>query len=63
MLMAFGVLYVVGETLESILGQFEYSAANVGAALGLAVVIGLVIGGVPAINARRLTIVDALRER
>jgi putative ABC transport system permease protein len=60
--LAFGMLSVVGETLASILGQFDYSAANVAAALGLAVVIGLVIGAVPAITARRLTIVDALRQ-
>ena len=62
-LMAFGMLYVVGDTLESILGQFGYSTGSVVGALGLAVVIGLVIGGVPAVTARRLTIVDALRAR
>jgi ABC-type antimicrobial peptide transport system permease subunit len=32
-------------------------------ALGLALLLGLMIGCVPALTARRLTIVDALRER
>jgi ABC-type antimicrobial peptide transport system permease subunit len=34
-----------------------------GYAVILAVLIGLVIGGVPALSARRLTITDALRVR
>lgn len=62
-LLAFGVLQIIGPTLESILGQFDYSLSNVLMGLGLAVVIGLLVGSVPAITARRLTIVDALRQR
>jgi ABC-type antimicrobial peptide transport system permease subunit len=32
-------------------------------AIGLALLLGVVIGAVPALSARRLTIIDALRER
>ena len=61
--LAFGVVAMVGPALEGMLGTFTLSADVVGLALLLAVVIGLVIGGLPAITARRLTIIDALRER
>ena len=61
--LAFAMLFAVGDTLEAVLGRFEYTAASVAAAVGLAFLIGLVIGGVPAMTARRLTIVDALRAR
>ena len=54
---------MIGPSLEGMLGTFTLSADVIGLALLLALVIGLVIGGLPALTARRLTIIDALRER
>ncbi len=51
----------VGPGLESVLGSFNVSPSAVLKALLLALLLGLVIGSVPALTARRLTIVDALR--
>ena len=49
--------------LESVLGTFRMTGEDAGLGLLLALVIGLLIGSVPAITAKRLTITDALRER
>ncbi len=61
--LAFGAQAAIAPMLENLLGAFELSAVTVGLAIGLSVLIGLAIGAVPAVAARRLTIVDALRER
>ena len=61
--LAFAIKPVIGENMASILGQFEYSPVSVGLALTLALLIGVVIGSIPALTARRLTIIEALRER
>ena len=37
--------------------------AVVASAVGIALLLGLVVGAVPALSARRLSIVDALRAR
>ncbi|MGE0626035.1 MAG: ABC transporter permease [Pseudomonadales bacterium] len=51
----------IGPALEAVLGTFSVTPSAVVKALVLALVLGLVIGSVPALTARRLTIVDALR--
>ena len=51
----------IGPALESVLGSFSVTPSAVVKALGLALTLGLIIGWVPALTARRLTIVDALR--
>ena len=50
-------------SLEGVLGTFEVapSAALIG--IGFSLLIGLVIGALPAITAKRLAIVDALRRQ
>ena len=48
--------------LASILGVFEMTSTIIFSALGLALAVGIVIGGIPAVSAMRLTIVDALRK-
>ncbi|HEY5644956.1 MAG TPA: ABC transporter permease, partial [Pseudomonadales bacterium] len=53
----------IGPALESLLGTFSVRPSAVAKALGLAVLLGLVVGFVPAMTARRLTIIDALRGR
>ncbi|MCZ6644110.1 MAG: ABC transporter permease [Gammaproteobacteria bacterium] len=62
-----GLAFIMQNTLESTLGgfigNFEYSASLIASAVTLAIAIGVVIGSLPALSARRLTIVDALRER
>ncbi|MGD8417235.1 MAG: ABC transporter permease [Pseudomonadales bacterium] len=62
-LLAMLIVEVIGPALESFLGTFAVSPSAVTWALGLALLLGLMIGCVPALTARRLTIVDALRER
>ena len=54
---------VLNANLAGMLGGFDMSAQNTLYALGLAALLGLVIGAYPAVSAKRLTIVDALRER
>lgn len=51
----------IGPALEAVLGTFSVTPAAIAKAMALALVLGLVIGSVPALIARRLTIVDALR--
>ncbi len=58
---AFGVAIVIGPQLENMLGAFEVTWSVATAGLGLAVLLGLVVGAVPSLAAARLTIVDALR--
>ena len=62
-LAAVAVTLAVGPQLEELLGRFAVSWSIVAAALGIAVLVGLTVGAVPSIAARRLAIVDALRPR
>jgi len=48
--------------LSEIVGSFDMSGQSALYALGLATLLGLIIGAYPAISAKRLTIVDALRK-
>ena len=52
---------LIGPGLEGLLGAFEISWTVPAAALGISLLLGLVVGAVPSLSARRLTIVDALR--
>lgn len=54
----------VGPTLEGLLGlgSFQPSLATMASGLAIAALLGLVVGLVPAVSARRLQIVDALRK-
>ena len=61
--LAFLLAGAIGPALEGFMGSFSISASAVALALSLAVLLGLVIGSVPALSAKRLTIVDALRKR
>ena len=61
--LAIGVATVIGPSLEQFLGTFAISGSAIGLAIGVAILLGLAIGSVPALSAKRLTIVDALRER
>jgi putative ABC transport system permease protein len=47
--------------LEGVFGAFVITPQVIGTALALSVLIGLIIGILPALSAQRLTIVDALR--
>ena len=58
---AIGAAAALAPRLEDFLGVFEVSWANMGAALGISLLLGLLVGAVPSLSARRLTIVDALR--
>ena len=49
--------------LGGMIGSFDMSGRSALHAVGLATLLGLMIGAYPAVAARRLTIVDALRER
>ena len=53
----------VARGIKDILPGFEIVWQTIAIGLAIAVVLGLVVGAVPAITARRLRIVDALRER
>ena len=61
--LAFFLRAALAPMLVGFLGEFHFSAMTLILAAGLAVLIGLVVGMVPALTAKRLTIVDALRER
>ena len=60
-LTAVAVTVAVGPQLEDFFGAFEVSWPIVTAALGVSLLLGLAVGAVPSLSARRLTIVDALR--
>ena len=49
-------------TLGGMIGSFDMSGRNCAYALGLASLLGLTVGAYPAVAAKRLTIIDALRE-
>lgn len=49
--------------LSEMVGSFDMSGQSALSALGLATLLGLIIGAYPAVSAKRLTIVNALRER
>lgn len=49
--------------LSEMVGSFDMSGQSALYALGLATLLGLIIGAYPAVSAKRLTIVNALRER
>ena len=51
----------LGGNIVQFTGVFDVSLGIVASGVALAVVLGLVVGGVPAVNARRISIVDALR--
>jgi putative ABC transport system permease protein len=59
---AYALLSIVGPTLESFIGVFEYSRQTLTLAVGMSLLIGLAIGSFPALRASRLGITDALRE-
>ena len=50
-------------SLSGMVGSFALSGQSVLHALGLSVLLGLIVGAFPAVSARRLSIVDALKER
>ncbi len=52
----------IAPQVEALLGTFVLSPAIIGSGMLLAVLLGVVVGLVPAIGAKRLQIVDALRE-
>ena len=62
-LAAVGVARAVGPQLEVFFGAFEVSWPIMAAALGVSLLLGLAVGAVPSLSARRLTIVDALRSQ
>ena len=49
--------------LSEMVGSFDMSRQSALYALGLATLLGMIIGAYPAVSAKRLTIVNALRER
>ncbi len=49
--------------LGEMIGSFDMNGRSAAYALVLAALLGLVVGAYPAVSAKRLTIVDALRER
>ena len=62
-LAAIAVSVVIGPQLADMLGEFAVTLNIVAAGVGLSLLLGLVVGAVPSLAARRLTIVDALRAR
>lgn len=55
------VLAFVGPDLQTFLGQVELYPATMLAGLGIAVFLGIVVGLNPALGARRLQVIEALR--
>jgi putative ABC transport system permease protein len=53
----------VAKGIKEILPGFAIAWQTIASGLGLAALLGLLVGAVPALTARRLRIVDALRER
>ena len=60
---AFLIAPGLNASLSGMIGSFELSGQGVLHALGLSVLLGVIVGAYPALSARRLSIVDALRER
>ena len=62
-----GIAWLLEPGLEAnlvgMIGSFDMSGWSALEALGLATLLGLAVGAYPAVSARRLAIVDALRER
>ena len=56
-------MVVIEPGLRQFFGLIEVTWTVVASALGIALLLGLVVGSVPALAARRLSIVDALRAR
>lgn len=52
----------LNQNLSGFLGRFEMTWQTIATALGLALLVGIVIGLLPAVTAKRLTIADALRK-
>jgi putative ABC transport system permease protein len=61
--MAYGALSVVGPLLSTFVGSFDFTSATLALAVALSLLLGIVIGILPAMSAKRLTIVDALRRQ
>lgn len=59
--LAWLALGFLGPELQVFLGQIEMSAATVLGGLGIAILLGIVVGLNPALGARRLQVVEALR--
>ena len=53
----------VAQGVKDVLPGFKIVWETIAMGLTIAVLLGLVVGAVPAVTARRLRIVDALRER
>ncbi len=53
----------IARGIKDILPSFEIVWQTIAAGLAIALLLGLVVGAVPALTARKLRIVDALRER
>ena len=60
---AFGTQGVISAAVEQVIGPIEITWLIVAQGLALAAGLGVIVGSVPALSARRLAIVDALRER
>jgi len=59
--LAWLALGAIGPSLQALLGRIELTAATMLGALGIAVLLGIVVGLGPALSARRLQVVEALR--
>ncbi|MCZ6889871.1 MAG: ABC transporter permease [Gammaproteobacteria bacterium] len=60
--LAFALEPYLKNNLESVLGYFEMSWLDAGQAMAIAAVLGIAVGALPALRARRMSIADALRE-
>lgn len=58
---AFPVALAIGPDMEQFMGLFEVTPATIASAVALSAVLGLAVGAFPALTARRLSIVAALR--
>ncbi len=54
---------IISAAVEQVIGPIKITLPIVAQGLGLAAGLGVIVGSVPALAARRLAIVDALRER
>lgn len=55
-------LRALGPELEGFLGQIEMTTATTLSGVGIALLLGVVVGLNPALSARRLQVVEALRK-